>query len=77
MRQTSLFPSDHIDFVARLENIEEDFDIICKNLVIPNILEKKNKSKRNKYQTYYTDSIIEKVGELYKTDIELGKYKYD
>ena len=71
------------DFVGKLENIESDFEKVCKklkvNFVVPpkrNKREGKKGRKNSFYKDLYNDSLINKVGEIYKKDIEIFNYNY-
>lgn len=66
-----------VDFVGRLENIDEDFSFILSRLNINAKLKKLNKSTRSDYRDYYTkQEIIDKIAFLYSKDIELFKYEF-
>lgn len=72
------------DFIGRFENLQKDFDKVCKSIGLP--LSKlphanKRKSKRRRrrasfYKDLYNDKTINQVGEIYKDDIELFGYEY-
>lgn len=66
-----------VDFIGRVENIEEDlkkcFDIIgIKTNKIPHI----NKTKHNNYRQYYNETTQKIVKEIYKKDIDFFNYKF-
>jgi len=62
-----------IDFIARLENIEEDFKIIAEKIGISgHEFPRANKeSYESPWQDYYTNELKEIVANLYSEDIEL------
>jgi hypothetical protein len=71
------FINENINFIGKFENLQEDFDKICKNLnlqqqKLPHIL----KTKRIKYQDYYTEETKNFVAVKYKKDIEMFNYKF-
>jgi len=73
-----------MDFVGFFENIEDDFDIVKRELSLdPNLpLRHYNKRKAragcpSNYKTSYSNEAIEIVSELYRRDIELLGYNFD
>ena len=66
-----------IDFVGKFENIQQDFDIVCKKIGIsPQQLPHDNKTKHQHYSKYYNKDTCEIVGEIYKQDLELYNYSF-
>jgi Sulfotransferase family len=67
-----------VDYIGRYENLQADFDEICRRLCIneqplPHI----NKSSRDGlYTDYYDDESREYVFRLYQKDIETFKYEF-
>ena len=75
--QTNSFPVNDIDYIGKFENFKEDFDYIINNKLKLNAeLIQKNPSKHRHYTEYYNDHTRKTVAELYKSDIELGNYKF-
>lgn len=60
-----------IDYVGKLETIQQDFNLICNRLdITPGELPHHNKSKRKKdWREYYTDSTLELATVTYIEDI--------
>lgn len=66
-----------LDFIARFENLNNDFITISKR--INNKAQLKhlnNTSRQTHYKDIYTEEMIQKVGLVYKNDIEFFKYSY-
>jgi hypothetical protein len=70
-----------LDFVGKFENIEEDFEVIKRQLNMPPYIEltKKNvtgsRTKKD-YRDYYTEEMIGIVKKVYQKDIELFDYQF-
>ncbi len=66
-----------VDFVGRFENFENDFNEIAKKINNNTSLKHLNKSRKKKnYTDMYNDKMIEKVYQIYKTDIDLLNYEF-
>ena len=65
-----------VDFIAKLENIDEDWKYISSIIKCDSVLPHKNKSEHNHYSSYYDEETKDLIDELYKTDIQLLHYKF-
>lgn len=64
-----------VDYVARLENLQEDFDYICNKLVLPKIcLKHINPAKHPPFGAALDEELVEFVKEYYAKDFELFEY---
>ncbi len=66
-----------MDFIGRVERMQDDYDAICAKIGIPSrALDKVNSSKRGDYRQYYDQALIDGVTELYRRDLELFDYSF-
>lgn len=67
-----------ISLVCKFERIESDFNIVCKTLKLPpRPLPILNKSSHEPYQSYYTDTSLNMVADMYRQDIEAFGYDFN
>jgi hypothetical protein len=65
-----------VNFLLRLEQLDEDFKIIQNLLGIHEGLGKENHIDQGKYQDYYTDKDIKKISKIFEHDLDFFKYTY-
>tara|TARA_B100002019_G_scaffold287225_1_gene298890 strand:- start:2129 stop:2731 length:603 start_codon:yes stop_codon:yes gene_type:complete len=66
-----------VDFIGRFENLQADFDKICKHIQIPSIqLDKHNTTEHEHYSKYYDQETKEYVFNLFKKDIDYFNYEF-
>lgn len=66
-----------IDFLMRLETINDDFKKACDRIGIPaRDLPIRNRSNRQPYSCYYDNELIEMVAEKFRAEINYGGYRF-
>ncbi|MFD1314672.1 sulfotransferase family 2 domain-containing protein [Namhaeicola litoreus] len=63
------------DFVGKMENLDEDWKVVCEKLKIPfNELPHNKKAKKINYAEYYNEHNLELVAKLWAKDFETFGY---
>jgi len=67
------------DFVGRYENLQDDFDTVCDRVGMSKrrLPHRRKATDRDDYRRYYSDNLVEKVGDWFKADIEHFGYRYE
>lgn len=67
----------NVDFIGRFENLQEDYNFVCKTLNLKNVpLRRLNRSTNSDYRKFYSSKDAEKVYKLYQRDVEYFGYKF-
>ncbi|MBT8040905.1 MAG: sulfotransferase family protein [Gammaproteobacteria bacterium] len=67
-----------MDFVGKLENLDDDWETICWRIGIPHVaLPRKNVSVKRPYTDYYTPETRDLVARRWSREIELFGYTFD
>ncbi len=67
-----------VDFVGRYENLQEDFDEVCRRIGVKPIKlpHRRHTKDRKDYRVYYNDSTAELVYNYFREDIERFGYSF-
>lgn len=74
------FPiTSEMDYIGQVENIQQDYDIICDKIGLPRTqLKHSNKTKiRKHYSEYYDNETRDYINEIYKDVIDMFNYKFN
>jgi hypothetical protein len=63
-----------VDFIGRFENLQEDWERVCKRLGVSAELPHIRRVDHKPYEHYYTPETWDIVGQIYQRDIELFDY---
>lgn len=77
--QSKLIDLNHIDFLGRYENMEQDMEEVFVSLGLPaRALPKINQSTGGEtYRDHYDADLIERVARIYRRDIQIFGYTFD
>jgi hypothetical protein len=66
------------DFIGRLEDIESDFQAVCRTIGLPSlVLPHRNRSRQAyRYRDLYNERTMKLVGQRYARDIEMFGYRF-
>lgn len=77
MLQSSILSNERIDYIGRFENLQSDFDRICKKISKPPVrLPNIYKTPKCNYKDFYTTSIQRDVEIFFKKDLIQFNYVY-
>ena len=65
-----------LDFIGRYEQLESDFEAVCRHLGIPASLPHSNPSEHLHYSRYYDDELRTRVSDFYARDFQHFKYSF-
>ncbi len=65
-----------VEFIGRFENLQQDFDLICRRLSVEAKLGHAKPSGRGSYRDYYSDESRALVEKVFAEDIELFGYSF-
>ncbi len=65
-----------VDFIGKMESIDDDFEYVCNRLGVQNNLSIYNKGKTDNsdWERFYSDYSLDKVAEIYRRDFEIFGY---
>jgi len=72
----SYFLDQELNFIGKYENLQSDWDFICRSININSLLPHINKTQRKQYTEYYDDETRQIVAEKYRKDIDDFSYKF-
>ena len=77
--QSALIDLENCDYLGRMETFEDDLGNIFQCIGLPNKSRKNRNlsSERKRYQDYYTDEVMIRVGKIYEKDIQFFNYRFD
>lgn len=76
--QTCLIPLKEVDFIGKLENMENDFQYVLNTIGLNDIaIPHENVSGHDHYSTYYNKKTKAIIAEKYKQDIQTFGYNFE
>lgn len=76
--QTALVPLNHVDFIGRFENFEDDLKHVLNVLGMNDVeIPHKNPSFHEHYSTYYTEETKNIIARIYEDDINTFGYQFE
>ena len=66
-----------VDFIAKFENLDDDFNAVCRKLDIPYELPKKNTRKHKDYRDAYDGENWKYIADYYSEDFDAFGYNKD
>ncbi len=63
-----------VDFIGKLESIQQDWKTIAQKIGAPEILPHKNRSNHKSYHSYYTTKSADIVQNIYQQDVDAFGY---
>lgn len=66
-----------VDFVGKIENLQDDFAVVCDRIGIPAELPHENASQHDAWRSYYTDETKTLIAEAFAPDIEAFGYTFE
>lgn len=66
-----------VDFVGKLENLRDDFAVVCDRIGISVELPHENASRHDAWRSYYTDETAALIADAYRDDIETFGYSFE
>ena len=66
-----------VDYICSMDTMQRDFEFVRELLDCKPTLPHANKSSHEDYRTYYTDATAEKVGKIFRKDVEFFGYRFD
>jgi len=65
-----------VDFVGRYENLEADFQDVCRRIGIREAIPRKNTTRHEPYREYYNDHTRAIIERVYRDDLERFDYSF-
>ena len=68
----------NVDYILRFENLQSDFNEVCRILSLPkNILPHRNSSTKKNYSSYYDEELIDCVAQRFYEEINVWNYRFE